>query len=220
MNRIITSVTLASGAVAAAAMAMGVAAADPDATTVSVPDPFGVTFVGPADITYQTANASEGIAYGHETLNFDSANFAPSVEQFFANNVTVDGQPLNVSTNPLTDSGLQADIIDKVFNGNQEQQILLPSIAGTNIEDGVIDIHNFGNGFGYEYIDLVGPGTTHLGSNGVDDAIGAWVVTPMGTYDVSPWAGLEAQLFDPANFDPGAAFPDAALTPLAFDFLY
>src|ERR1700727_1042062 len=108
MNRIITSVTLASRGVAAA-MAMGVAAADPDATTVSVLDPFGVTFVGPADITYQTGDASEDVAYGHQTLNFDSATFAPSVEQFFANNVTVNGQPLNVNTNPLADCGLQAD---------------------------------------------------------------------------------------------------------------
>jgi hypothetical protein len=217
MNHIITSVTLASGGVAAAAaMAMGVAAADPDAITVSVPDPFGVTFVGPADITYQTGNASQDIAYGHQTLNFDSATFAPSVEQFFANNVTVDGQPLNVSTNPIADSGLQADIIDKLFNGNQEQQILLPSIAGTNIEDGVIDIHNYGNGYEYAIIDLVGPGTTHLNSNGVDDAIGAFVITPTGTYDVSPWedggdfgglAYLESQMFDLSNAA-AASVPD------------
>jgi hypothetical protein len=220
MLRIITSVTLASGGVAAAAsLAMGVAAANPDATTVSVPDPFGVTFVGPADITYQTGDASEDIAYGHQTLNFDSATFAPSVEQFFANNVTVDGQPLNLSTNPLTDSGLQTDIIDKLqSDGEAQQQILLPSIAGTNIESGVIGIHDFGNGYGYEYIDLVGPGTTSLNSNGVDNAVGAWLVTPTATYDVSQWenggdyggqAYLESQLFDLSNPVPdpfGATF--------------
>jgi hypothetical protein len=207
MNRIITSVTLASGGVAAAAsLAMGVAAADPDATTVSVLDPFGVTFVGSPDITYQTSDALEGIAYGHQTANFDSSSFAPYADQFFASNVTVDGQPLNLTTNPLADSGVQTDIIDKLeLGGLQEQQILLPSIAGTNIERGVIDIHDWGNGYGYEIIDLVGPGPTHLNSNGVHDAIGAWLVTPTGTYDVSSWenggdfgdlAYLENQLFD------------------------
>lgn len=396
MHRIITCVTLASGGIAAAATALGVAAADPDATTISVPDLFGVTFVGAPDITYQIGNASADIAYGQQTIDLDSANFGPSVEQFFTDNVTVDGQPLNLTTNPLTDNGVQADIIDKLqTNGVEQQQILLPSIAGTNIESGVIDIHewngygyeiidlvgpgttslnsngvdnaigawlitpqgildessqenggdygdlaytehqlfdlsnpptdpfgvtlvgdpdvtyqtggvlantaygsqtiefnsgdlapfvqqfftsnvtvdgqpldlssnpltdadlqahiidhvqfdapgiseqqilvpsiagtniehgvididNFGHGFGYDYVDLVGPGTTHLGSNGVDDAIGAWLVTPMGTFDVSPWAGLEAQMFDPSNFDPSAFFPDAALTPLPFLFL-
>ena len=210
MLRIVTSVTLASGGVAAAAsLTMGVAAADPDATTISVPDPFGVTFVGAPDITYQTGDASENIAYGHQTLNFDSATFAPSVEQFFANNVTVDGQPLNLITNPLTDPGLQTDIIDKLqSNGHAEQQILLPSIPGTNIESGVIGIHSLGAGYAYEYIDLVGPGTTSLNSNGVDNAVGAWLVTPTGTYDVSQWedggdyggqAYLESQLFDLSN---------------------
>jgi hypothetical protein len=209
VNRIITSVTLASGGVAAAAsMAMGVATADPDATTISVPDPFGVTFVGAPDITFQAGNASEDIAYGHQTLNFDSAAFGPSVDQFFTSNVTVGGHPLNLSTNPLADAGVQADIIDKLqSDGEAQQQILLPSIAGTNIESGVIGIHNFGNGYGYEYIDLVGPGTTHLNSN-VDQAIGAWLVTPTGTYDVSQWenggdyGGLayqESQLFDLSN---------------------
>jgi hypothetical protein len=55
MLRIITSVTLASGGVAAAAsFAMGVATADPDATTIAVPEPFGVTFLNAPDITYQT----------------------------------------------------------------------------------------------------------------------------------------------------------------------
>lgn len=220
MLRIVTSVTLASGGVAAAAsFAIGVATADPDATTISVPDPFGVTFVGAPDITYQTGDASENIAYGHQTLNFDSATFGPSVEQFFADNVTVDGQPLNLSTNPLTDNGVQTDIIDKLqSNGHAEQQILLPSIPGTNIESGVIGIHSLGDGYAYEYIDLVGPGTTSLNSNGVDNAVGAWLVTPTGTYDVSQWedggdyggqAYLESQLFDLSNPVPdpfGATF--------------
>lgn len=120
---------------------------------------------------------------------------------------------------------MRANVIDKadfngLFNGFAEQQILLPSIAGTNIQDGVIDIENLGNGYSYDYIDLVGPDTTQLGSSGVDNAVGAWLVTPEGTYDVSPWAGLESVLFDPSNFDPGAMFPDAALTSAPFDFLF
>lgn len=210
MYRIITSVTLASGGVAAAAsLAMGVAAADPDAAAVTVPDPFGVTFVGDPDITYQTGNATEDIAYGHQTLNFDSANLSPSVEQFFLNNVTVDGRPLNLETNPLIANNLQTDVIDKLeSNGAEQQQVLLPAIPGTNIESGVIGIHSLGDGYGYEYIDLVGPGTTSLNSNGVDHAVGAFLVTPSGTYDVSHWenggdyggqAYLESQLLNYTN---------------------
>ncbi len=210
MHRIITSVTLASGAVvAAASTALGVASADLDATTISVPDPFGVTLLGTPDFSYQTGDSSFDVAYGHQTLNFDSANLDPYVQQFFADNVTVDGQPLNLSTNPLVDNGVPVTIIDKLeSNGFAEQQILLPSIAGTNIESGVIDIHNGGNGYGYEIIDLVGPGTTTLNSNGVDNAVGAWLITPTGTYDVSPWengvdygglAYLESQLYDLSN---------------------
>ena len=182
-------------------------------------DPFGVTLVGDPDVTYQTGDVLANTAYGSQTIEFNSGDLAPFVQQFFTSNVTVDGQPLDLSSNPLTDAALQAHVIDNVqFDapGISEQQILLPSIAGTNIEHGVIDIDNFGHGFSYDYVDLVGPGTTHLGSNGVDDAIGAWLVTPMGTFDVSPWAGLEAQMFDPSNFDPSALFPDAALTPLPF----
>jgi hypothetical protein len=190
-----------------------------------VPDPFGVTFVGDPDITYQTGDVFANDAYSSQTIDLDSSDLAPFVQQFFANNVTVDGQPLDLSSNPLTDSDVVAHVIDKVdFNGQSDvftdQQILLPSIAGTNIDHGVIDLENFGNGYSLDYVDLVGPGTTHLGSNGVDDAIGAWLVTPMGTYDVSPFAGLEAQMFDPSNFDPSSFFPDAALTPISFDFLY
>ena len=108
MPRIVTSVTFASGGVAlAASLAMGIAAADPDATTISVPDPFGVTFVGTPDITYTIGDATDDIAYGQQTIDLDSANFSPSVEQFFLNNVTVNGQPLNLTTNPLADSDVQ-----------------------------------------------------------------------------------------------------------------
>jgi hypothetical protein len=210
MIRIVTSVTLASGGLAAAAsFAIGVAAADPDATSISVPDPFGVSFVGAPDITYQTADASEGIAYGQQTIDFHSAAFGQSVDQFFTSNVLVNGQPLNLTTNPLAADGLSVDIIDKLqSSGAAQQQILLPHIAGTNIDSGVIGIHNFGDGYAYEYIDLVGPGTTSMNSGGVDNAIGAWLVTPTGTYDVSQWenggdygnlAYQESQLFDLSN---------------------
>lgn len=187
MKRITTSVTLASGGLAAAAsVAMGAAAANPDATTVSLNDPFGVTLSGDPVFTYQTGNASQDIAYGHQTLNLDSNNFNQYVDQFFASNVTVNGEPLS-SSNPLS-ADVQANIIDKaMYYGYQEQQILLPHIPGTNIQSGVIDLHNFGGGYGYEYIDLVGPGTASLNSNGVDNAVGVWLITPYGTYDVSPW---------------------------------
>lgn len=207
MPRIVTSVTFASGGVAlAASLAMGIAAADPDATTISVPDPFGVTFVGTPDITYAIGDATDDIAYGQQTIDLDSANFSPSVEQFFLNNVTVNGQPLNLTTNPLADSDVQTTIIDKLeSDGAAQQQILLPSIPGTNIESGIIGIHNLGDGYAYEYIDLVGPGATSLNSDGVDNAVGAWLVTPTATYDVSQQenggayggqAYLESQIFD------------------------
>ena len=188
-----------------------------------VPDPFG-SLTGDPDITYQTGDVFANTAYGSQTFDFDSNDLSQPVQQFFASNVTTeDGQPLNLSTLPPSDLDVQANVIDKVnfnglFNGFAEQQILLPSIAGTNIQDGVIDIQNLGNGYSYDYIDLVGPGTTV--SNGVDNAIGAWLVTPEGTYDVSPWAGVESLLFDASYFDPGAMFPDAALTATPFDFLF
>lgn len=207
MIRVITTVTLASGGIAAAAsLAIGVAAAEPDATTISVPDPFGVTFFGTPDILYQTGNASEDIAYGHQLLDLNSDSFGQPVEQFFLNNVTVNGEPLNLTTNPLSANDVPADIIDKLeSNGHAEQQILFGPIANTNIESGVIGIHYLGDGYGYEYIDLVGPGTTSLNSNGVDNAVGAFLLTPTGTYDVSHWenggdyggqAYLESQEFD------------------------
>jgi hypothetical protein len=202
MLRIITSVTLASGGLAAAAsVAMGVAAADPDATTITVSDPFGFTLEGSPDITYETSDATESIAYGHQTIDFDSANISSSVEQFFTNN--------DINTTALTGDNLPVDIIDKLQTGGaSQQQILLPEIPGTNIDSGVIGIHDFGDGYGYAYIDLVGPGSTALNSDGVSNAIGAFLITPTGTYDVSQWedggdyGGLayqENKLFDLTN---------------------
>jgi hypothetical protein len=138
------------------------------------------------------------------------------VESFFTKNVTVDGQPFNLTTNPLTVSDLTTHVIDKVqynglFDGFSDQQILLPSIAGTNIEHGVIEIENLGNGYSYDTIDLLESGNIN--------AVGAWLVTPTGDYDVSAWAVPEVQMFDPAAFDPMAYFPlDGLVPPPGFDF--
>lgn len=213
MKRITTSVTLASGGLAAAAsVAIGVAAANPDATQVSVPNPFGITYPGDPTFTYQTGNAYQDIAYGHQTINIDSSDFAQAIDKFFTSSgVTVGGEPFSAS-NQIGPTDLQATIIDKTMSyGYQEQQILLPNIPGTNIDSGVIDLHNFGAGYGYLYIDLVGPGVTHLNSPDVQHAVGVLLVTPTGTYDVSSWenggdygdmAYMESQLFDltsPAN---------------------
>jgi hypothetical protein len=220
MLRIITSVTLAGGLAAAAYAAMGVAAADPDATTITVSDPFGFTLEGSPDITYETSDATESIAYGHQTIDFDSANISSSVEQFFTNN--------DINTTALTGDNLPVDIIDKLQTGGEsQQQILLPAIPGTNIDSGVIGIHDFGDGYGYAYIDLVGPGNTALNSDGVSNAIGAFLITPTGTYDVSQWedggdygdlAYQENKLFDLTNpvsdpfgtlvSDAGGSYPD------------
>jgi hypothetical protein len=202
MIRIITSVTLASGGLAAAAWAaMGVAAADPDAAGVSITDPFGVTVVpsttSPEFIT-TLSSATESYAYGNETINFDTSNLSSAVEQFFTSNV---GSPINAD--------VTADIVDKVLPGGEtEQQILLPAISGTDIQSGVIDLHNWGGGYGYDYIDLVGPGTAAANANGVPQAIATFLITPTGAYDVSSWedggdygdlAYQESQLFDLSN---------------------
>jgi hypothetical protein len=202
MIRIITSVTLASGGLAAAAYAaMGVAAADPDATTVSITDPFGVT-VAPntsPDFITTLSSGTESYAYGNETINFDTSNLSPAVEQFFTSNV---GSPINAPD-------VTADIVDKVLPGGEtEQQILLPAITGTDIQSGVIDLHNWGGGYGYDYIDLVGPGTAAANANGVSQAIATFLITPSGAIDVSSWedggdygdlAYQESQLFDLSN---------------------
>jgi hypothetical protein len=93
---------------------MGVAAADPDATTISVPDPFGVSFVGNPDLTYQTGDAP--------TATRRSTSIPATSRQFFTSNVTVDGQPLNLSTNLLIANDLQADMIDKLQSNGEAQQ--------------------------------------------------------------------------------------------------
>jgi hypothetical protein len=191
------------GAAAATSLSAAIAAADPDATTITVPDPFGVTF-GEPDFTYEANNATQAIAYGQQTIEFASGKLSAPVEQFFFQNVTYNDEPLS-STNVL-DATLSADIINKVQDGlGTQQHVLLPAIEGTNIESGVIGIHDFGGGYGYAYIDLVGPGVTSVNSDGVKNAVGAFLVTPTGTYDVSHvenggdylgLAYLESQLFD------------------------
>jgi hypothetical protein len=200
MIRIVTSVTLASGGLAAAAYAaMGVAAADPDATTVSITDPFGVTVDSGPVFTQTLSSATESYAYGNETIDFDTSNLSSAVEQFFTSNVG--SSPINAD--------VTADIVDKVLPGGEtEQQILLPAINGTDIQSGVIDLHNWGGGYGYDYIDLVGPGTAAANANGVNQAIATFLITPTGAYDVSSWedggdygdlAYQESQLFDLSN---------------------
>ena len=201
MIRIFTSVTAASGGLAAAACAaMGVASADPDAETVSITDPFGVTVVPDTTVFTQTlSSATESYAYGTESINFDTSNLSSAVEQFFTSNVG--SSTINT---PAT-----ADIVDKVLPGGEtEQQILLPAINGTDIQSGVIDLHNWGGGYGYDYIDLVGPGTAAANANGVDQAIATFLITPSGAIDVSSWedggdygdlAYQESQLFDLSN---------------------
>jgi hypothetical protein len=203
VKRIITCVILG-GAAAATSLSAGIASADPDAATITVPDPFGFSFSGAPDFSYTASNATEAIAYGAQTIDFDSGKLSAPVEQFFFQNVTYNDEPLS-STNVLN-AAVQADIINKLQDGvGTQQQILLPAIEGTNIQSGVIGIHDFGSGYGYAYIDLVGPGVTSVNSDGVHNAVGAFLVTPNGTYDVSPWenggdygglAYLESQLFD------------------------
>ena len=201
MKRIFTSFVLG-GAAAATSLAAGVAAADPDATTISVPDPFGFTLTGSPDFSYTADTASQAIAYGQQAIDFNAGTLSAPVEQFFSQYVTTtDGQPLPDNFT----ASLDAEVVNKIQDGlGTQQQIILGPIEGTNIDSGVIGIHDFGDGYGYAYIDLVGPGTTSVNSD-VDNAIGAFLVTPNGTYDVSDvenggdYAGLaylESQLFD------------------------
>jgi hypothetical protein len=201
MKRMLMSVVLG-GAAAATSLSAGIAAADPDATTLAVPDPFGFSLLGTLDPTYTADTASQSIAYGPQAIDFNAGTLSSPVEQFFSQYVTTtDGQPLPDNFT----ASLDADVVNKIQDGlGTQQQIILGPIEGTNIESGVIGIHDFGDGYGYAYIDLVGPGSTSVNSS-VDNAIGAFLVTPDGTYDVShvenggDYAGLaylESQLFD------------------------
>jgi hypothetical protein len=230
MNRTITSAGLAAGgAIAAGFLSLGVAAAAP---SNDASNPFGLTPFGPLDITSQTGDPLGNIVYGTQTFSFDSADVQPLIADFLSDHVTYDGEPLDFTgANSLIFDGLEANVIDKMqFGGTAlqnllgEQQILIPAIEGTNIESGVIDMHNWGGDFGYLYMDLVGAGD--IGD--ANDAIGAWLVTPFGTYDVSWWEDgsffgfpyLESRLFDVDAFNPGADFSDGALTSAGmFDWL-
>lgn len=207
MKRLITSVVLG-GAAAATSLSIGTAFADVGAEGVTVPDPFGFSFdpLAGSDFSYTAGNALQSIAYANDqTIDFNAGSLAAPVEQFFQQYVTVNGQPIGDDFTAT----LQGDIINKLQDGlGSQQQILLPAIEGTNIESGVIGIHDFGGGYGYAYIDMVGPGFTSLNSNGVDHAVGAFLVTPSGILDVSHvengqdyggLAYLESQLFDFSN---------------------
>lgn len=206
MRRFTTSVVLG-GAAAAASLYAGVAAADPgDPTTLVVPDPFGFSFTDP-DFTYQALTPIQSIAYGNGTIDINSGELAAPVQQFFEKYVTVNGEALSAN-NPLMTS-IDGDIVNKLQDGlGTQQQLIFDQILTTNIDSGVIGIHDFGDGYGYAYIDLVGPGFESLNSNGVDHAVGAFLVTPYGTFDVSNvengqdyggLAYLESQLFDFSN---------------------
>ncbi len=103
----------------------------------SLSDPFG-SLAGSPDITYQTGDVFGNTAYGSQTFDFNTNDLPPFAQQFFSSN--------DVSTAALT-APVQANVIDTVsynglFDGLKEQQILLPSIDGTDIKDGVIDIQN------------------------------------------------------------------------------
>ncbi|HEU0191759.1 MAG TPA: hypothetical protein VFR17_10910 [Mycobacterium sp.] len=219
MNRAVASVLLtAGGAALAALMSSGVAAAAPEDGGSGAANMFGLTPAGPADFTSQTGDVYQNYAYGTQTFNFDSNDMQPWIEKFLEQNVKVDGNPLTFnSSDPTIFDGLQTHVIDKNwFGGFQEQQILFQGTPDTNFTNGIIDIHHFGP-IGYIYIDLVGAGN----AGPTNDAIGTWMVTPMGTYDVSSWengtffgglAYLESQLFDLSDFNPGADFPAADLS--------
>ncbi len=222
MNRVITSVGLtAGGTLAAAFLSMSVAGAAPgDSGNGGEANMFGLTPASAIDITSQTGEVYQNVAYGTQTFDFNSNDMTPWIANFLTKHVTFEGNPISFdSDNPVTVEGFEAAVIDKIwFGGFAEQQILFPAIDNTNIDGGVIDIHHFGP-IGYIYIDLVGPG--NIGPN--HDAVGTWLVTPIGTFDVSSWedgtffgglAYLESELFDLSNFNPGADFSEAALTPV------
>ena len=224
MKRLISSVVLG-GAAAATYLSVGVAAADPSAVDVMVPQPFGFSLDGVLDPSYVASNASQAIAYGSGTIDFDAGDINPAVQQFFFDNVELaNGNPL--PSNFAFDN-IPVDIINKLDGLGTQQQILFGEIPGTNIDSGVIGIHDYGSGYGYAYIDMVGPGVESVNSNGVDHAVGAFVVTPAGLIDVSNWenggdyfglAYLESQLFD---FSKPLDNPfGIVLTPGTADFLY
>lgn len=235
MNRTITSAGLAaSGAIAAGFLSLGVAAADGDKS-----NPFGLTPVEDSlVITSQTGDPLGNVVYGQQNFTFDSADVQPLIASFLAKHDAGDTAAyLFGDDSPITADGFTAHVIDKMQSGGfalqqllGEQQILLPAFDGTNIVPGalggVIDMHNWGGDFGYLYMDLVGAGD--LGET--NDAVGAWLVTPFGTYDVSWWEDgsffgdpyLESRLFDVADFNPGGDFSDAALNSASagmFDWL-
>lgn len=229
MNRCVTLIGLAAGgATVALALSLGTASADdlPDGPTTTPgnygldhPNAFGLTPTAPPTWGGAVAPWYQHIMSGYQTFDFDSKDIAPFVSDFLTKYVTVDGQPYDPDSSYLF-GGLNLPVINTLEAYTSEQQIILPreyfENSNTNVEWGVIDVHNWGNFFGpwgYVYIDLVGAGD----SGPTDDAIGTWFTTPFGAIDVS-WlengsffgsAYLESQLFDLDNFNPSADWADA-----------
>jgi hypothetical protein len=152
-------------------------------------------------------------AYGTQDVNFDSSSLAPFAGKFLEDN----GVNLGAFSTALNADDAQVNIIDSlnytgIDNGFSAQQLFLPALEGTNVANGVITLQSLGEGFSYDSINLDLTGSS-------SDAIGAWLVTPFGEYDVSPWASLAAQMFSPDYFDIGN-FPADGLFPPTLDFLF
>lgn len=235
MNRNVTLIgVVAGGVLTAMALSMGSASADelPDGPTTTPgnyglnhPNPFGLTPIAEPDITGMVGNPwYQRTLSGTQLFDFDSKNIAPFVQDFMTKYVTVDGEPLDLKDASYLFGGLNLPVIDTMEYYTSQQQIILPPAyfedLNTNIEWGVINIHNWGNFFGpwgYVYIDLVGAG--NVGPN--NDAIGTWFTTPFGAFDVS-WLEngsffgspyVESQLFDVSDFNPGAGWADTVTAP-------
>ncbi len=177
-------------------------------------DPFGIELQGTPDFNYQTAGVFGNTGYGDQDVQFDSSSLSSFAQKFFDDNVTIGGQAFGPNS---TLDVSQANIIDSlnytgIDNGFATQQLFLPAIEGTNVDNGVITLQNLGDGYSYDSINLDLNGSS-------TDAIGAWLVTPYGDYDVSPYASLADQIFDPSYFDIGN-FPADGLIPPTFDFLF
>lgn len=235
MNRNVTLIgVVAGGVLTAMALSMGSASADevqdsptttPGNYGLNIPNPFGLTPTAEPDITGMVGNPwYQRTLSGTQLFDFDSKNIAPFVQDFMTKYVTVDGEPLDLKDSSYLFGGLNLPVIDTMEFYTSQQQIILPreyfENLDTNVEWGVINIHNFGNFFGpwgYVYIDLVGAGNV----GPTDDAIGTWITTPFGAFDVS-WLEngslfgspyIESQLFDVSDFNPGAGWADSVEIP-------
>jgi hypothetical protein len=103
-------------------------------------DPFGIELTGTPDFDFQTAGVFGNTAYGTQDVNFDSSSLSTFAQKFFEANVTIDGQGFGPDS---TLDVSQANIIDSlnytgIDNGFSTQQLFLPAIQGTNVDNGVI----------------------------------------------------------------------------------